>query len=139
MLKFVLIQTTKLCAPFIPFLSERIYQELGMEKSVHLDDWPEVDKKMINSSLEEEMNIIRETASLGLSIRNQTGIKVRQPLSELKICANGKKVSKQSLDILLDELNVKTITEVLELKEEQGWSFKESGNIKISFNLYFNE
>jgi isoleucyl-tRNA synthetase len=139
MLKFVLMQTTKLCAPFIPFLSEKIYQELGMGNSVHLDDWPGVDKKMINIELEEEMNIIREVANLGLSIRNQTGIKVRQPLAELKICANGKKVSKESLDILLTELNVKTITEVLELKEEQGWSFKESENIKISFNTEISE
>jgi isoleucyl-tRNA synthetase len=140
MLKFILIQTAKLCAPFIPFLSERIYRELGMKESVHLDDWPEADGKIIFNDLEKEMNIVREIANLGLSIRNQAGIKVRQPLSELKICVNGKKISKPSLDILLDELNIKIITEVLELKEEeQGWSFKESGDINISLNTEITE
>ncbi|HUS50810.1 MAG TPA: isoleucine--tRNA ligase, partial [Candidatus Paceibacterota bacterium] len=87
-LKYVLFNSSKILAPFIPFFSEQIYQNLKNEKdleSVHLCDYPEVNEVLINKTLEQEMEEIREIASMVLAERAQVGIKVRQPLNELKI------------------------------------------------------
>ena len=51
---------------------------------MHLEDWPEVEKKLIDEKLEEKMKQIREICSLALQKRAEAGIKVRQPLAELK-------------------------------------------------------
>ncbi len=139
MLSFVLIQTAKICAPFVPFLSERIYQELDMIDSVHLQDWPKIEKKMINADLEKEMAIIREIASLGLNLRNQAGIKVRQPLGEMKVFVKDRKLDRECLNILSEELNVKNISEVKEIVQENNWIIGEALGIRISLNTIISD
>ncbi len=107
-----LLILAKLSAPFIPFLSEEIY--LGLKKSkmpesVHLCDYPAADKKLINEALESKMAQAREIVALALAQRACAGIKVRQPLKELRIKKQELKGNKELLDLIKDEVNVKEI------------------------------
>ena len=82
-----LVVVTKLAAPFTPFMSEEIYRNLvcGVDsqapESVHLVDMPAVDESRIDLQLSEEMAVVRNVVSLGLRVRTEHKIKVRQPLA----------------------------------------------------------
>ncbi|MCK4805920.1 MAG: class I tRNA ligase family protein, partial [Candidatus Pacebacteria bacterium] len=111
-LRYVLFNLSKIVAPFTPFFSEQIYQSLKDKKdpeSVHLCDYPEIDKKLIDKTLEEDMEKIREIASLALSERSYAGIKVRQPLNELRIKDYELKDKEELLQLIKDEVNVKQV------------------------------
>jgi len=110
----VLVKLTRLLAPFIPFMSEVMYQNLVRSvrpeayESVHHTAWPQADPSVVDESLLEQMTLARQVASLGLSARNSAGLKVRQPLAKVLAYAGGKKTLDQELvDIVMDELNVK--------------------------------
>ncbi len=82
-----LVTVATLTAPFTPYASEAMYQNLvvgpgvaGARESVHLADWPVVDVKAIDVALSNKIAAVRALASLGLQVRNQAKIKVRQPL-----------------------------------------------------------
>ncbi|MFH0779283.1 MAG: class I tRNA ligase family protein [Parcubacteria group bacterium] len=106
-LKEVLEKLAKLMAPFTPFIAEHVWQELGNVESVHLQDWPEAEKKMINGKLLDSMLNVRKIVELGLAKRDESKIKVRQPLGELKY--KGKELDKELESIVADELNVKNV------------------------------
>ena len=109
----VLTTLIKVAAPFTPFITDEIYQNLvvGLDKnapeSVHLCLWPEVDENEIDKTLEEEMSLAYKVVKLGRSARNSANIKNRQPLSEMLISINT--LPKYYEDIVKDELNVKKI------------------------------
>jgi isoleucyl-tRNA synthetase len=110
----VLFTLSKLLAPFAPFLTEELYQSLKGKNdplSVHLCDYPETDKKLINEQLEQEMEEARQMASLALAARAQAGIKVKQPIALLKIKNKNSKIknNKELLQLIKDEVNVKQI------------------------------
>lgn len=111
MLHSVLFDFSRLTAPVTPFLAETIYQKLvmGRKRSVHLEDWPKVNKRLINKSLEEKMVSVREIASQVLRLRAAAGIKVRQPLSKLQIANHQLQNNKELLDLIKEEANVKQI------------------------------
>lgn len=122
-LYIVLLTLTKLCAPFIPFLSEEIY--LGLKKSkmaesVHLCDWPEADKKLVNKSLEEKMAQARAIVVLALAQRASAGLKVRQPLASLKVKSKNDKLKadKELLETIKDEINIKEVIFDESIKDE---------------------
>ena len=129
-LAYVLQRTSLLLAPFAPFISERIYQGLvGEEKkeyplSVHLNDYPRAEEKLISLQLEEEMKKTRTIVSLGLRLRAVEGIKVRQPLAELRI-AGQPLLDRQLLALIQEELNIKKVSLVEEVKPEEGWTIYE--------------
>ena len=112
-LNFVLLELTKLLAPFIPFLTEEIYQGMpdfpGKKKSVHLEDFPKLNEKSIDRKLEEKMEKGREIVVLVLAQRAAAEIKVRQPLGGVKIKSNILKNEKELLDLLKEEVNVKEV------------------------------
>jgi len=101
----------RLCAPFVPFFSEEIYQQLGGKKkdSVHLQAWPKTDKKKQNPALENQMRRVRELITLALAQRAKSAIKVRQPLSELKIPLNNIVRNKELAALIAEEVNVKKV------------------------------
>lgn len=106
----VLKDLTKLLAPFMPFLGEAIYLNLKTEEepaSVHLTDWPK--KEKIDEKILEQMKQTRELIETGLNMREQAGIKVRQPLAKFSIQAKG--LPKELVEIILEELNVKQVEE----------------------------
>ena len=108
-LKFVLLEISKIMAPFIPFITEKIYQELKENdeiESVHLCDFSKIDEDLIDVALEDEMKKAREIVNLALNERMEKGIKVRQPLKSAKI---KKQISIELIDIVKDEINVKEI------------------------------
>ncbi len=109
-LKYVLFNLSKIIAPFTPFFSEQIYQSLKDKKdpeSVHLCDYPEIDKELIDKTLEKDMEKIRVITSLALAERSCAGIKVRQPLNELRIKDYELKDKEELLQLIKDEVNVK--------------------------------
>ncbi len=106
---------SKVLAPFIPFITEEIYQNLktdDMPESVHLCDAQKPDKKLIDKSLEDGMNKIRTLVETGRALRSKIGIKVRYPLSNAMLVCD-KKVQESInglLDLLNEEINVKHIS-----------------------------
>ncbi|KKU93550.1 MAG: isoleucine--tRNA ligase [Candidatus Wildermuthbacteria bacterium RIFCSPLOWO2_02_FULL_47_9c] len=118
-LGYVLLEVSKLAAPFVPFLSEFIFGELaGQKRSVHWEDWPRADGKRIDAGLEKEMTQARELAAKGLAERAKAGIKVRQPLQKLKVKSEKFKVKEELIGLIKDELNVKEVVFDKNLKTE---------------------
>ena len=124
----VLITLIKVAAPFTPFMTDEIYQNLvvGLDKeapeSVHLCLWPEVNETEIDKKLEEEMSLAYKLVKLGRSSRNSVNIKNRQPLSEMLISIDT--LPKYYEDIVKDELNVKNIKFGAEMSEYVDFEIK---------------
>ena len=125
----VLDNLTRLCAPFVPFMTEEIYQNIvcSVDKdapiSVHLAKYPVADESLIDAKLEEEMELVQQIVTLGHSCRESASIKNRQPLSEIYV------VSEIGLDeeykpIVLDELNIRKIEVLSDASTLVDYSFK---------------
>ena len=116
-LREVLLRVAVIMAPFMPFLAEDIYQRLKSEKdfeSVHFEVWPRPEK--VDTEILAKMREVRKIVSLALEARSRANIKVRQPLNELRI--KNKKLGKEYLDLIRDELNVKNIVVNSNLEQE---------------------
>lgn len=107
----ILLELSKIVAPFTPFVAEEVYKAVGGEKeSVHLDNWPStmvtsVDNVMLLSDMVETRRVV----SLALEARAKAGIKVRQPLSKLFVKSLSLQNKKECIELILDEINVKEI------------------------------
>lgn len=107
-LHYVLVQLAKVMAPFTPFLAEELYQKLTGEESVHLVDWPEVGH--VNELSMQKMAGLRHLITIGLSLRAEAGVKVRQPLQSVTLELGFKEHFGDELtEILREELNVKEV------------------------------
>lgn len=107
----VLIEVSKLIAPYAPFASEEIYLNLGGSKeSVHLDDYPVYDEKFIQEKIEGEMDLVRNLVYLGRAARNKVQIKVRQPLGNMYIPVLYKETVESMESLIKEEINVKEIS-----------------------------
>lgn len=105
----------RLCAPLIPYVTEEIYQNLTNEKSVHLTEFPIYDGTLINDEIEEKMDLVRNLISTGRYVREETKIKVRQPISECLINGKYESILKDLVNLIKEELNVKQVTFVPDL------------------------
>jgi isoleucyl-tRNA synthetase len=100
-------------APFVPFITEEIYQNLvaGRDtedpESVHLCMWPEYNEELVDQQLELEMELTYKICGLGRSARNLANIKNRQPLS--KMLLSTKTLPDYYIDIIKEELNIKDV------------------------------
>src|SRR5256714_3957084 len=106
----VLVSLTRLLAPFMPFISETIYQNLaagtpGQPESVHLTDWPVVPGDWRDDELRQQMSVGRRLVATGLAARNAAGIKARQPPNAVTIAERPLRPELES--VLLEELNIK--------------------------------
>jgi len=104
----------KLLAPFTPFISEEMYQNLrsgDMKESIHLCNYPKTNMEFIDDDLESGMQQIRDLVEVGRALRSKIGIKVRYPLSEaILICSKETEDSIKGLvELLREEINVKEI------------------------------
>lgn len=105
---FALYTLAQLFAPITPFFSELIYHNLVDEtKSIHHTDWPKVHAKLIDETLEAEMSLVRDLAEKILAQRALSGLKVRQPLNTVTISSPGAQLSDDTLEVLLEEVNIK--------------------------------
>jgi len=105
-LHYVLLKLSVILAPFVPFLAEELYLNLGGEgESVHLIDWPT--NYSIDQLVLDEMAQLREYINEGLSLRASAGLKVRQPLASVTVPKVGQFVNFEA--VLAEELNVKKV------------------------------
>ncbi|MFR8078742.1 MAG: isoleucine--tRNA ligase [Christensenellales bacterium] len=108
----VLETLTRICAPFVPFMTESMYQNLvrsvdsSAPESVHLTTWPDVNVAAIDKDLEAQMETALQLVVLGRSARNAAKVKNRQPLSRMLV-QGAEPLSDEVQSIILDELNVK--------------------------------
>lgn len=137
-LGFVLAETSKMLAPIMPFLSEKIYRDLTGEVSVHLANWSEV-REYRQSSLD-EMAAVRSLVELGLSLRKEQNLKVRQPLAELQYSISNDDLSLDNAleAILAEELNVKKVTNT-EVISRSGWVGKTDTHLSVALNTELTE
>ncbi len=114
----VLLTSVKIIAPILPFMSEKIYQNLvcniddSLPESIHLCDYPAIDDKKIDQQMIEQVDTIRKIVELGRSARNKAELKIRQPLKELCFHLSDNSIEKfviENQKIILEELNVKKI------------------------------
>lgn len=103
---WVLITLTRLLAPIVPFLSERMYQNMLNGSSVHLQSWPVFDETLINTTLETDMVFVREIVERLLSERKGANIPVRQPLASATVTNLGRDLSSELLTLIAQEINV---------------------------------
>jgi isoleucyl-tRNA synthetase len=138
-LYYVLVRTAKLIAPIAPFVAEEVYKRLVADvdkkakESVHLCDYPKLEKvTTAEKKLLEEMQLVRDLASLGQAARVEARIKVRQPLS--KLSAAGCQLSAWMKEILKDELNVKDVIETKSIKKAKGLNVQEFKKLKVALD-----
>ena len=120
----VLTGVCKLAAPIIPYTTEEIYKDLTGEESVHLADFPKVDKKAINKDIEVKMDLVRDLISTGRYVREENKIKVRQPLSECLIDGKYEKILGDLVNLIKEELNVKEVVYVDDLSKYMNFNIK---------------
>lgn len=118
-----LVTLTKLLAPMIPFLAERMYQNLivtsgvsgktGMPESVHLCDYPTANPELLDQNLNLSMSTAQTVVALGHKLRDVADQRVRQPLPELRVSTSTtaqREAIERLSEVIREELNVKTIT-----------------------------
>jgi isoleucyl-tRNA synthetase len=111
----VLTHLVQVAAPFVPFLSEAIYQEirtLDMPDSVHLCPFPPYQKKLRDEELEREVAAAQRAVSLGHALRKEYKLKVRQPLAKAHLITSNEELLhslKKQVQLIADELNVKEV------------------------------
>ena len=124
-----LVTIAKAAAPMIPFMTEDIYRNLvcsldaSAPESVHLCDFPEVQKEHIDKKLEADMEVVLEAVVLGRACRNTVNIKNRQPIGKMFVKADAA-LSQFYLDIIKDELNVKEAELTEDVSALTTYSFK---------------
>ncbi|MFA5935630.1 MAG: isoleucine--tRNA ligase [Patescibacteria group bacterium] len=133
-LKEVLLELSLVMAPFMPFFSEKMYQDLGGTKmSVHLDRWPKADDRLIDEQLLADMTWARDVVTRGLEARVVAKMPVRQALAKLDIVfRNAPEASRlhsrqDLLGLIRDELNVEAVgleTNASALPEIEQWDVR---------------
>ncbi len=103
----------KLLAPIIPFTTEKIWQDfkerkLVKQESVHLSDWPKVNKKLINTKLEKDFEIILDVIEKGLAERDKVKIGLKWPLAKAIVYVKIN-INKELQEIIKNQLNVKQV------------------------------
>ena len=114
----------RMIAPVVPFVTDEIYTKLTGEKSVHLADYPKSNKKLIDEHIEERMDLVRSLISVGRFVREETKIKVRQPLSECLLDGKNKDLISDLVPLIQEELNIKEVVFVDDLNEYMNLSVK---------------
>ena len=129
----VLVGLSQLIAPITPFVAEELYRNLTGGESVHFTDYPKCNKKLIDAHVEERMDLVRNLISVGRYVREETKIKVRQPLSEALIDGKNKELIADLVPLISEELNIKNVLFVNDLNEYMNISlkpnFKEVGKV----------
>ena len=124
-----LITLSKIAAPMIPFMTEEIYQNLvrsvdkNAPESIHLTDFPTVNEEFIDKDLEISMDEVLDIVVLGRAARNSANIKNRQPIGNMYVKAENV-LSPFYVEIIEDELNVKSVEFKDDVEEFVSYSFK---------------
>ncbi len=129
----VLLGLSKLIAPIASYTAEEIYTNLTGNTSVHLSDFPVCNEELIDLKLEEKMDLVRDLISIGRNVREESKIKVRQPISEILLDKKKEKVIGELTSLIKEELNVKEVIYTDDLSTYMNFmvkpNFKEVGKI----------
>ena len=126
----VLVGVSQLAAPFAPFISDEMYQNLTGEESVHLSFFPEADETLIDEKTEERMDLVRDLVGLGRGKREKERIKVRQPLSSMLVDGKYESVIGDLAPLMMEELNIKKVIFENNLDEYMNYTLKP--NFKVA-------
>jgi isoleucyl-tRNA synthetase len=134
-LGWVLAETAKLIAPFMPFLSEILFRDITGKPSVHLERW--TSESSVDETLLKQMHTVRGLVELGLSLRKEHNVKVRQALAEFQFALSDEagEMDASLNQILADELNVKSVKQVSAVVNRPGWVFKQDGSTNVALNI----
>ncbi|GAA5029678.1 isoleucine--tRNA ligase [Microbacterium fluvii] len=113
----VLETLTRVAAPLLPLVAERVWQGLTGGRSVHLQDWPDADAFAPAADIRDAMDAVREVSSVANALRKKQGKRVRLPLPKLTVAVTDAAALAQFDGIVRDELNVKAV-ELVELSDE---------------------
>lgn len=123
-LYYVLLTFSKAAAPIIPFIAEKMYKELSkvdgwydFKESVHLEDYPDFSEDLIDKDLLAKMDIVRQIASVGNSVRKEKNIPVKQPLKTLYYMSE-KPLETEFVELIKDELNIKEVIQQIAHDED---------------------
>lgn len=105
----VLESVFRVVAPMLPLVAEEMWRGLTGGRSVHLESWPEAEEFLADDRLVQDMDAIREAASVGLSLRKSAKLRVRLPLAKLTVAVSDTETLGAYADLLADELNVKSV------------------------------
>ena len=142
----VLLSLIKLLSPILPFITERMYLNISQDDphenhdSIHLSSYAKHNDDKIDMDLLKKVETLKKVIESGRATRKKANIKVRQPLSDLKIYENDPILTKFILDqkqLILDELNIKTISITTSLKDMGSFSIKP--NFKILSSKFGEE
>jgi len=135
-----LVTIAKAIAPFVPYFAEEMYQNLvrgpwpqSQPLSVHLCAYPEADEAWIDESLAEEMGLVRELVSLGLQVRTNNELRVRQPLGRADIVVKSRALAERLghyEELIADELNVKAVHWLMPGEEGEEVSYQLKPNFR---------
>ena len=129
----VLEGLSKLIAPVASYTAEEIYTNLTGNTSVHLSDFPVCNEKLIDLKLEEKMDLVRDLISIGRNVREESKIKVRQPISEILLDKKKENIIGDLTSLIKEELNVKEVIYTDDLSTYMNFmvkpNFKEVGKI----------
>ena len=129
----VLLGLSKLIAPIASYTAEEIYTNLTGNTSVHLSDFPVCNEELIDLKLEEKMDLVRDLISIGRNVREESKIKVRQPISEILLDKKKEQVIGELTSLIKEELNVKEVIYTDDLSTYMNFmvkpNFKEVGKI----------
>ncbi len=149
--KHILLELSKIIAPFMPFVSENLWQKIsGNEykdenKSVHLEEWPKSrELKKEETIVLDKMNVIRKIVEIGLAKRDEAKIRIRQMLNKVTVKADKIDLNDDYIALIKDELNIKEVEFVsgdenieVELDTEITPELKQEG-IKREFIRFIN-
>ncbi|MBG01355.1 MAG: isoleucine--tRNA ligase [Acidimicrobiaceae bacterium] len=105
----VLETLCKTCAPFLPMITDEIYLGIEGTHSVHLSDWPDPNDLPQDTDLVRAMDLVRDVVSTTLRVREDAGLRVRLPLNSITIAGDDFSKLEQYVDIIKDEVNVKSV------------------------------
>ena len=125
----VLETLTRLAAPFVPFVTEAVYQNLvrsvnpDAPESVHLCSYPVADESLIDTKIEENMALVQNVVVLGRAAREAGKLKNRQPLSDIYVVTD-KDIPAEYKSVILDELNIRKLNVMADASAFVDYSFK---------------
>jgi len=140
-LRYLLHGIINLMAPFTPFISEKIYRSLNVNSellSVHLEDYFQPQPELVDNNLEGEMARVRQIVRLALQARAKSGLRVRQPLAELRVQGSTLK-NNDLVDLIIQEINVRQLFFVDQIKESPDWIRVEEGELVLALDTRLSE
>jgi isoleucyl-tRNA synthetase len=129
-----LMKLILVASPFLPFITEEMYANLktpSQPQSIHLCDFPVYDPARRDPDLERRMKLTMKTVGMGRSLRTDYSLKIRQPLAALHLVTRDpaeKKILTEMTDLIMDELNVKTV--VFRDNEDELVEYKAKANFR---------